>query len=697
MKFGKSLSEKVRDDWKEFAVDYKGMKKVLPKDDDIYIPSYEDEEKVSDDSKEECCALSTSPEALYPEYWSLYQQSLSAVTNFYNQKSSWAQTRYKSLQNKVEKYRLAKLPGSTLSPAFTVDDLKAQVAEFKTELEYVRQFLAINYTAFSKILKKYDKRTLSSLRDKKLEELMRDKPFFDGTTLEPFLQNAKNLLVIIDGIDGRPRTTSTTSTRSIGARSPGANDGSVCPDDSSVFTSCSMTRGEASFIYEQAKKILDKIETSPFFTKYKAKAVPRFLPEEIEQGLVLGEGEFSVVREIKAFDVDELCPICVIHRFKDSSDVRMEASEPSNQLNNRDGGKKKEVSVEVTTHAKALMKTKDSFIMSIKADDVSDLDMESFQDDHEEEDNEAVASRGFMKHHCFRDGSARYAVKQLKSTLTGSKRVDGAIDLSIEAKFLSVLSHPNIIRLCGIGGARGHHRSFLVLDRLYDTLDVKIDYWRQKEDEYKGFFGFTKHKSQLELLWNERLLAGFDIGRAMKYLHGHNIIYRDLKPENIGFDVYGNAKLFDFGLAKELRIEDKVDKDQYNASGRTGTRRYMAPEVVLCKHYGKPADVFSFSILLWEILALKQPFKGFDYEKHAKLVVKRGKRPEVKKEWATLIRSVIKRGWDNDPSKRPTFDQICDSLAGEFSDLDQGLSRTQRFLHRDSSEARLFRTLSSSI
>lgn len=121
----------------------------------------------------------------------------------------------------------------------------------------------------------------------------------------------------------------------------------------------------------------------------------------------------------------------------------------------------------------------------------------------------------------------------------------------------------------------------------------------------------------------------------------------------------------------------------------------VAPEVVLCKHYGKPADIFSFSILLWEILALKQPFKGYDYEKHAKLVVQKGKRPDVKKEWATLIRSVIKRGWDNDPSKRPTFDQICDSLAGEFSELDHGLSRTQRLLHRESNELRFFRNPSS--
>jgi hypothetical protein len=519
MKFGKSLSEKVRDDWKEFAVDYKGMKKVLPKDDDLFVPTYENEES-PDDSKE---FAHSCPEHIHPDFWKLYQQSLVAVSNFYNQKSMWANSCYKSLHSKIDKYRLAKLPGSSLSSDVTVDELKAQVIEFKTELEYVRQFLAINYTAFSKILKKYDKRTLSCVREKKLEELLNERPFLDGTALDSFVQDAKNLLIVVEGLDfGHKRTTSTTSTVSHGptVRSPAAKDGSVCPDDGSVFTSCSMTLGEASYIFQQAKKFLEKVETSPFFTKYKAKPVPRFLPEEIESGVVLGEGEFSVVREIREFQVDELCPICVIHRFKDSSDVSMEASEPSNQMNDRDG-KKKEVRVEVSSHAKAFMRSKDSFIMSIKGDDVSDLDMESFQDDHEEEDNEVVASRGFMKHHCFRDGSARYAIKQLKSTLTGSKRADGAIDLSIEAKFLSVLSHPNIIRLCGVGGARGHHRSFLVLDRLYDTLDVKIEYWRQKEDEYKGFFGLNKHKSQLEIMWNERLLAGFDIGRAMKYLHSH--------------------------------------------------------------------------------------------------------------------------------------------------------------------------------
>ena len=55
-----------------------------------------------------------------------------------------------------------------------------------------------------------------------------------------------------------------------------------------------------------------------------------------------------------------------------------------------------------------------------------------------------------------------------------------------------------------------------------------------------------------------------------------------MKPENIGFDVRGDAKLFDFGLSKELHDRDKTKDGLYLMSGLTGSRRYMAPEVVLC-------------------------------------------------------------------------------------------------------------------
>ena len=59
------------------------------------------------------------------------------------------------------------------------------------------------------------------------------------------------------------------------------------------------------------------------------------------------------------------------------------------------------------------------------------------------------------------------------------------------------------------------------------------------------------------------------------------LIYRDLKPDNIGFDHEERVKLFDFGLAKELKPELKAKSEGYLLTGNTGSRRYMAPGTLL--------------------------------------------------------------------------------------------------------------------
>jgi serine/threonine protein kinase len=57
-----------------------------------------------------------------------------------------------------------------------------------------------------------------------------------------------------------------------------------------------------------------------------------------------------------------------------------------------------------------------------------------------------------------------------------------------------------------------------------------------------------------------------------------SVIYRDLKPDNIGFDVRGDVKIFDLGLAKEIDPKMKLADGTYNLTADTGSLRYMAPE-----------------------------------------------------------------------------------------------------------------------
>ena len=92
-------------------------------------------------------------------------------------------------------------------------------------------------------------------------------------------------------------------------------------------------------------------------------------------------------------------------------------------------------------------------------------------------------------------------------------------------------------------------------------------------------------------------------------------------------------KIFDFGLAKELDPKKrKVEGGLFNLTGLTGSRRYMAPEVILCKPYNLKADVYSFAIVCWELTSLKVAFDGYDVEKHSRAVIS-GERPKLRSNW----------------------------------------------------------------
>ncbi|QPG94413.1 hypothetical protein C2857_005942 [Epichloe festucae Fl1] len=94
-----------------------------------------------------------------------------------------------------------------------------------------------------------------------------------------------------------------------------------------------------------------------------------------------------------------------------------------------------------------------------------------------------------------------------------------------------------------------------------------------------------------------------ELGCALKYIHGQNIIHRDVKPDNVLLDADGHVHLTDFNVASDV-IPGKV------LTSKSGTLAYLAPEVYSGKGYNVCADWWSLGVLFYECIYNKRPFDG---------------------------------------------------------------------------------------
>ena len=158
-----------------------------------------------------------------------------------------------------------------------------------------------------------------------------------------------------------------------------------------------------------------------------------------------------------------------------------------------------------------------------------------------------------------------------------------------EARLASSIAHENIIAVYDFGEEEG--RPFMVMEFLEgESLRDAI------EKRRTGDFA-------------RRLQIALQVGRAIGHIHLKKIIHRDIKPENIHLDPLGRAKLMDFGIAKPegMRLA--------NTGFTVGTPYYMSPEQVLGQDVTTQADVYSFGVLLYELLAGKKPIEAENSEK----------------------------------------------------------------------------------
>ncbi|CAH8338582.1 unnamed protein product [Eruca vesicaria subsp. sativa] len=151
------------------------------------------------------------------------------------------------------------------------------------------------------------------------------------------------------------------------------------------------------------------------------------------------------------------------------------------------------------------------------------------------------------------------------------------------------------------------------------------------------------------------LKVAIDICKGMDYLHQNNIIHRDLKAANLLMDEHEVVKVADFGVAR-VKAQTGV------MTAETGTYRWMAPEVIEHKPYDHKADVFSYGIVLWELLTGKIPYEYMTPLQAAVGVVQKGLRPTIPKKTHPKMKELMERLWEKDPTLRPDFSELIEQL-----------------------------------
>ncbi|KAH7675699.1 Non-specific serine/threonine protein kinase protein [Dioscorea alata] len=177
-----------------------------------------------------------------------------------------------------------------------------------------------------------------------------------------------------------------------------------------------------------------------------------------------------------------------------------------------------------------------------------------------------------------RDGQ-EIAVKRLASS-----SLQGLAEFKNEVLLVAKLQHKNLVRL--LGCCIENNEKILVYEYLYNS---SLD---------KFLFDPIKRR---QLDWQRRYKIIEDIGRGLLYLHEESrlrIIHRDLKPGNILLDEDMNPKIADFGFAKLFGL----DETQGKASLIAGTLGYMAPEYALHGLLSVKLDVYSYGMMVLEIV-----------------------------------------------------------------------------------------------
>ncbi|WOL16428.1 serine/threonine-protein kinase STY46 [Canna indica] len=211
-----------------------------------------------------------------------------------------------------------------------------------------------------------------------------------------------------------------------------------------------------------------------------------------------------------------------------------------------------------------------------------------------------------------------------------------------EVSLMKRLRHPNILLF--MGAVTSPYRLCIVTEFLP-----------------RGSLFRLLQRNATKLDWRRRIHMALDIARGVNYLHHCNppIIHRDLKSSNLLVDKNWTVKVGDFGLSR-LKHETYLT----TRTGK-GTPQWMAPEVLRNEPSDEKSDVYSYGVILWELVTEKIPWDNLNSMQVIATVGFMNQRLDLPEdldpEWVSIIQSC----WHSEPKRRPTFQELIE----KFKDL----------------------------
>ncbi|KAL2083232.1 hypothetical protein ACEWY4_021005 [Coilia grayii] len=255
-------------------------------------------------------------------------------------------------------------------------------------------------------------------------------------------------------------------------------------------------------------------------------------------------------------------------------------------------------------------------------------------------------------------GYTTVAVKMLKENASHSE----LRDLLSEFTLLKQVNHPHVIKMYGACSQDGP--LYLIVEYAkYGSLRNFLRESRKVGPSYMGSdanrnSSYLENPDERALTMGDLISFAWQISRGMQYLAEMKLVHRDLAARNVLVAEGRKMKISDFGLSRDVYEEDSYVK---RSKGRIPVK-WMAIESLFDHIYTTQSDVWSFGVLLWEIMTLGgNPYPGIAPERLFNLL-KTGYRMEKPENCTEEMYNLMLRCWKQEADKRPTFSDISKEL-----------------------------------